>query len=104
MRQSTPAFNSAGAKLIAVTPDQIADVARVVETDQLKYTVLSDTELTAVRAYGVFHENEPKGRRIPRPSTFVIGRDGRVKYAYIGESTSDRPPVEAVLEAVCKAV
>ncbi len=98
LRHSIFDFDTLGAQVIAVCPDPMEEVARVVETDHLDYTVLSDPDLTSVFAYGVFHENEPRGRRIPRPSTFIIGRDGKVKYAYIGESTSDRPEIATVMD------
>lgn len=102
LRHSIYDFDTLGATVIAVCPDPAEEVARVVETDHLDYAVLSDPELTSVFAYGIFHENEPKGRRIPRPSTFIIGRDGKVKYAYVGENASDRPDIAAVLEEVRK--
>lgn len=102
LRHSIYDFNTLGATVIAVCPDPVEEVARVAQSDHLDYTVLSDPELTSVHAYGVFHEDEPKGRRIPRPSTFVIGRDGKVKYVYVGESPSDRPAISSVLEEVRK--
>ena len=35
---------------------------------------------------------------IARPSLFVIDREGMVRWRYVGESTLDRPPIEAVLQ------
>ncbi|HUF84985.1 MAG TPA: hypothetical protein VMQ81_10385, partial [Acidimicrobiia bacterium] len=48
------------------------------------------------------------GRRLERPSEdtlqlggdFVVGRDGAMAYAYRSTAPDDRPPVDALIEAV----
>ncbi len=52
-----------------------------------------------IEAYGVFHQNEAKGRPIARPAAFVIDGAGVITYRYVGEDPRDRPPVEALLAA-----
>jgi peroxiredoxin len=34
---------------------------------------------------------------LAKPSTFILDREGKIVYAYVGKSTSDRPSVKAVL-------
>lgn len=53
-----------------------------------------------IRAYDVFHENESKGREIARPSTFMLDRDGRIVWRYVGARASDRPKLDEILSHV----
>ena len=69
----------------------------------LPFPVLVDEGAQVIRRYGIFHENESKGREIARPSTFVLDPDGEVVYRYVGARASDRPKLPDVLEAVEEA-
>lgn len=42
----------------------------------------------------------PKGDTAQMPGTFVIGTDGRVRFAHYNETAADNPPMASVLEAV----
>ena len=43
---------------------------------------------------------KPEGDRLLMPATFVIGTDGKVRYAHYNADQSDNPPMDAVIEAV----
>lgn len=84
---------------------------------------LSDESLQVYRAYGlgrnrwwrvygpriVWHyvkryvqrQQLPKIRQdvLQRGGDFVIGADGRVRFAYVGKDQADRPPIERLLAA-----
>ena len=65
----------------------------------ISFPILSDTARTMIEDYGVFHENETKGRPIARPAAFVIDGGGTIRYRYVGEDQRDRPPIEDLLAA-----
>ena len=46
---------------------------------------------------------KPEGDRLLMPATFVIGTDGKLRYAHYNADQSDNPPMEPVLEAVREA-
>lgn len=100
LRQRDPEFRSAGAEIIAISPDNITATKELAERLELSFTVLSDPELAVADAYRVRHDDEPKGRLIPRPSVFVISPEGIIEFAYVGQSPSDRPAENDLLAAV----
>ncbi len=55
--------------------------------------VLYDRNMELVERMGITSE-------FAIPSTFVLDRNGRIRYSYVGTDVEDRPPVETVLEAV----
>lgn len=67
---------------------------------RLPFALLSDSDSRVIRLYGVFHEGEPEGRPIARPATFIIDAVGVIRARYVGDSPTDRPTIDAVLEAL----
>lgn len=69
-----------GLEILAINVRQDrATAARFVEPLDIDYPVLLDSDGTVARAYGV----------IGLPTTFLIGRDGRVASRILGESTAE---------------
>jgi peroxiredoxin len=64
------------------------------------FPFLLDEDRTVTRLYGIYHSFGTDAIRIARPATFVIGRDGVIRYIYVGSSQTDRSPIEEVLGAV----
>ena len=64
------------------------------------FPLLSDEDVSVIRDYDVFHENESKGRSIARPATFVLDSEGEIVWGYTGERASDRPKLDTILEHV----
>ena len=60
----------------------------------LTYPVLSDSYRTYIRAYDVFNPQEG----IARPSVFVIDKEGKIRWQYIGMTARDRPTMLAILQ------
>ena len=62
--------------------------------------LLSDPEAMLIRAVGVGHDGHWKGL-IAKPVTFVIDREGKIRWSYNSDSASDRPsPVALARVAV----
>jgi peroxiredoxin len=44
------------------------------------YTLLSDPGAAVINRYGLFNQNDPRGRAIPHPTTYVIDLEGVVRW------------------------
>ena len=65
----------------------------------LTYPVVSDSFRNHIREYGVIHPTEG----ISRPAVFIIDKEGRIAWQYVGTDASDRPSADRLLNEV-KAV
>ncbi len=125
MRDRLDEFGDAEVVVIAFSaPEYVAEYQR----DRLApLTLLVDEERTAYRAYGLgrgavwkvwgpkmwraYARLLRKGRRFQRPAEdtlqlggdFVLGRDGRVMYAFASSDPDDRPAVEDLIDAAHQA-
>jgi peroxiredoxin Q/BCP len=80
IRDAYGEFESAGAVVFGVSPDDEASHVRFREKYGLPFTLLADTDHAVAEQYGVWGEKTNRGRTymgIIR-STFVIGPDGTV--------------------------
>jgi peroxiredoxin len=89
-----------GADLLAVSVDNQAFAWSMQQTTGAKYQILSDTDHKVIEAYGVFNAAEHGG--IAHPSVFIIDKDGRISYLYVGKNPTDRPPDDVILAELKK--
>ena len=61
------------------------------------FPVLYDPPAEVVRDYGVFNL---RGDGLATASTFVIDKDGVIRWKYVGRSIDDLPPTATVLESL----
>ena len=61
---------------------------------KLAYPILSDTTRTAITTWGMLHPTEG----IARPSMFLVNKEGKVIWKYIGMDASDRPAMATILK------
>ena len=85
--------------MIAVSADTPADGQKVATELNLSYPILSDVYKNFIRQYGVLHPTEG----IARPSMFVVNKEGRITWNYVGSEASDRPPMDTVLQQLSAA-
>lgn len=73
-------FENLGARVIGVSPDSIASHQRFRDKHELSVALASDTEKSAVEAYGVWVEKSMYGRKYMgvERSTFLIDRKGNI--------------------------
>lgn len=66
-----------------------------IPNDDIPYPILLDVNLSGVDQLGIRAE-------LAKPSTYIIDQQGRVRFAYVGESIADRPTVDSVLKQLAK--
>lgn len=73
------------------------------ERERLPFPILSDFNKEASELYGVLREDLMGLRGVANRSVFVVGRDGRVRYAWVSEDPSVEPEYDAIRNAVAEA-
>ena len=87
-----PNFRDNGIAVLMISTDSRRRARQLAERTSPAFPVLSDVDADATVAYDIFEDG------IPLPSTWVIDREGIVRWSYIGKHASDRPSVEVILE------
>jgi len=97
----------ASTEIIALSSDDPSDlqmmVDRVAEENEglvLDYTLLSDPDASVINRYGLFNQDDPRGRAIPHPTTYVIDMDGRIQWKMTEVNYRIRPENEDILAAL----
>ena len=88
-----PQFMEKGAVVLGISKDSTASHKRFEEKQGLKFTILSDPELSAIRAYDVWHEKKNYGKvsmGIVR-TTYLIDEEGVIIKANDKVKAADDP-------------
>ncbi|MBZ0166041.1 MAG: AhpC/TSA family protein [Candidatus Omnitrophica bacterium] len=113
-------FESAGATLIAISPQTPDYSISTQQKNELGFHVLSDTRHEVAERYGIAYRvptivqerfagridldqySGESSKRLPLSVTYVIDTDGMISYAFIDPDYKKRAEPEAVLDAVRK--
>jgi peroxiredoxin Q/BCP len=100
IRDRSDEYESAGAVVLGVSPDEPKALRKFAEKYSLPFTLLADTEHEVAEAYGVWAEKSMYGRSYwgNQRTTFVI--DGGRKVARVFPKVSPKTHDEVVLEAL----
>ena len=81
--ESLDSLQGAGYRVLGVSKDKPAKLAKFRERDQLTLTLLSDESLEAHRAFGAYGEKSLYGKTVEGVirSTFVIDEAGKIELA-----------------------
>ncbi len=88
-----PQFQEKGAVVIGISKDSVASHKKFEEKYGLPFTLLSDTELTAIKAYDVWKEKKNYGKvsmGVVR-TTYLIDEEGSIIKALDKVKTADNP-------------
>lgn len=64
------------------------------------FIMLSDPDHRVIDRYGLFNPDAPPNRPLPHPATFVIDKDGVVRYRFVEVDYRVRPTNEDILEVL----
>ena len=110
-------------QLVAIGIDRPEKLRETLGQHKLDYTLLSDSDAAAAKAFGIafrvddatvkLYKNSYKidleaasGRThhlLPHPAVYVIGIDGKIHFAHINEDYKQRLPAAEILKAAQKA-
>jgi len=82
IRDSKKALAKLDTVVLGVSPDPVAKLGRFIEKQDLNFTLLSDPDHAVTEQYGAWGLKKFMGREFMGVlrTTFVIGKDGRIKY------------------------
>ena len=89
----------AGAEIIAIAARDTADVERTRSALKLDFVLVPGPTPELYRRYGI---TNPANERLPMPSTFVIDRQGIVRWQHVGKDDKDRVKGGVVLEELAR--
>jgi peroxiredoxin len=103
-----PRFEALGVKLVAISPDTVAEARKMRDKHGLKMIVLSDESLSVIRQYNLVHTTFAlvRGpiRPLAIPTTFLIDANGVVRWIDQFEDFRVRRSVDLVLAEVKAAL
>ncbi len=68
----------------------------------IEFQLLSDPDNAVIDRYGVFNPDESQRRPVPHPTTFVIDRQGVVRWKFLETDFRIRPTNQDILAAVAE--
>jgi peroxiredoxin Q/BCP len=82
-RDSLASLQGAGYKVVGISPDSPAKLAKFVERDALTFPLVADQDKRVLTAYGAYGEKQSYGKTVVGVirSTFVIDENGKVDRA-----------------------
>lgn len=111
-------LDALGFQLIAISPDNPAELKKTLDKDALDYRLLSDSSAAAMRAFGIGYEVDPgtlaklggygidleraSGEThhvLPVPSVWLVDADGTLQFSHVHPDYTVRLPEEVVLSA-----
>ncbi len=86
---------------MAVSTDSVESL-NIFKREKLDFdvTLLSDSRREVIAQYGLVHAEGHGGEDIARPATFIIDRDGVVRWMKVAPNFMVRPAPEEVIEAL----
>jgi peroxiredoxin len=92
-------------QLLAVSPDghaeskKLAERLKAASKDGVNFPLLEDSEHKVIDRYGLFN---PDGRGWPHPTTYVIDKQGIVRWKFTEKNYQVRPTNKQILAEVRK--
>jgi peroxiredoxin len=102
----------AGYQLLAISPDKPEELAKSIDKHTLTYTLLSDSDASAIQAFGLAFKasasqftlleqySGQKTHALPVPAVYILGTDGTIKFVHYDPDFKVRmDPVKIVEQA-----
>lgn len=98
IRDNIGSYNSANAEVLGISVDSLFTLGKFKEEQKLNFSLLSDFNKSAAKAFDVLYETFPafEMQGVAKRSAFVIDKEGVVQYAEICPSPGDLPNFEAI--------
>ncbi len=100
MRDTWNQWSVLAAKVFGISVDSPFVTDKYQKDESIPFPLLSDFNKEVSAAYGVLHADLMGLKGVSKRSAFVIGRDGKVKYAWVTEDPKVQVPFDEVRKAL----
>ena len=80
--------------MLAISVDDLSNASEIVQELDIPFPVLYDPSGNVPRSYEVFELLE---RNLAAPATFVIDKQGVIRWKHVGRAAGDRPSADEIL-------
>ena len=110
-------FKKAGAQIVAITPERTENINKTLDKTKADYPILWDKDNSIMKAFGVdfvlpenlqekyktygvdlTEANGNTSQTLPVPATFVIGKNGKIKYLQYDPDYKNRSTAKEILK------
>jgi peroxiredoxin len=97
VRDNINIYKNANARVLGISVDSLYSLARYKADQQLNFPLLSDFNREVSIAYDSLYETFSYNMKaVSKRSAFIIGKDGRVRYAELLENASEIPDFKKI--------
>jgi thioredoxin-dependent peroxiredoxin len=102
VRDHSADYGKAGARVIGVSPDEVAAVKKFADKFDLGFTLLADADHAVAEAYGAWVEKSMYGKKYMgvQRATFLVDPDGKI--AKVFPKVSPKTHDDVVLKALAE--
>ena len=89
-------------KFVSIATDRVRPLKRLTDKENYKFSIVADEQAKISKDYNVFGipiDFDTIKSELAIPSTYLIDRDGKIVWRYIGTKT-DRPEIQDILKAI----
>lgn len=87
-----------GGEIVAVTPDDPADIKAAAEKHGIEFPWLSDAETKVIEKFGLLHRDALPGKDAARPAVVFVRADGTISGTIQTENYRFHAPGDAMME------
>lgn len=117
INDSLSLITAKAAKVVTITPETADNIKKTVEKTKAAYSIVEDKGMTIMKSYKVNFAVDEKtiekyksygidfdkangsnGANLPVPATYIIGKDGKIKYAFFNIDYRQRASVKEILD------
>ncbi|MGE5107154.1 MAG: peroxiredoxin-like family protein [Sphingobacteriales bacterium] len=117
VEDSLPMIKEKGATVLAITPETDEAILQTIAKTKATYSLMNDHGLKIMRSYDVAYRvdtgtvekykkygidfdksNGSNGAYLPVPATYIVGKDGTIKYVYFNRDYKERASIKELLE------
>jgi peroxiredoxin len=101
VRDELTYYNNLNAQVLGISVDMLFTLGKFKEEQNYNFPLLSDFNKEASTAYEAIYENWIFGMKgVSKRSSFVIDKDGIVRFAEVLENANDFPNLEGIKETL----
>jgi peroxiredoxin len=100
LKKNADKYKKMNVPIIIIVGQKRDAVKKWLEANPMPFPFLIDEERSVIKSFDVYHPFGLAAYKIAHPSLFLISKEGKVVYSYVGENQADRPSNEQTYEVV----